>query len=88
MYVYILRSLRDGKLYTGIAKDPESRLVQHNLGMTKSTKGRRPFELIYKEERDTVLEARQRERYLKTGHGRQDLKNLIPCSSAGRAAGC
>ena len=88
MYVYVLRSLKDGKLYTGLSKDPKARVVQHNLGMTKSTKGRRPFELIYYERQKSVSEARDREKFLKTGHGREYLKNLFPCSSVGRAVGC
>ena len=88
MYVYVLCSLKDQKLYTGISKNPDKRLVQHNLGMTKSTKGRRPFELIYFEKFESVIEARCREKFLKSGHGREFLKEMIPCSSVGRAAGC
>ena len=88
MYVYVLHSLKDGKLYTGISKNPKARVVQHNLGMTKSTKGRRPFELIYSKKQKSVSEARDREKFLKTSHGRKILEEAIHCSSAGRAVGC
>ncbi len=48
-WVYILRSLKDGKKYTGYTKGLPSRFEAHQKGMVKSTKSRRPFELIYYE---------------------------------------
>lgn len=47
-YLYIVRCA-DKTLYTGIAKDVEKRVVEHNtsnLG-AKYTKARRPVKLIY-----------------------------------------
>jgi putative endonuclease len=52
-YVYILRSKKSGRLYTGHTRDIDKRLAEHNSGLSKSTKGRGPFELIYKEEYQT-----------------------------------
>jgi len=46
-YVYVLISKKDLGFYVGISKNPEKRLKGHNAGDTKSTRGRRPFELIY-----------------------------------------
>jgi len=50
-YVYIIRCA-DDSLYTGIAKDVERRVVEHNndnkLG-AKYTIGRRPVVLVYQE---------------------------------------
>ena len=77
-FVYVLKSLRDGKLYIGISMDPERRLQEHNKGKTKSTKSRRPFKLIYREKCGTLEKARSLEKYYKTGFGREKLKELIP----------
>ena len=48
-HVYLLRCA-DGTLYTGIARDLERRLAQHNgelAGGPKYTRGRRPVELLW-----------------------------------------
>ena len=46
-YVYILRSLKDGKNYTGYTKNLKLRLEQHNKEQVPSTKNRTPLVLIY-----------------------------------------
>ena len=48
-YVYVLKSLKDGDLYTGSTNNLKRRFEEHNLGKEKSTRYRRPFELIYYE---------------------------------------
>ena len=75
-YIYALRSAKDGYLYVGISSNPDKRLKQHNLGMTKSTKSRRPFEIIYQKECKDRLDARNKEKYFKSGVGREFLKSL------------
>ncbi|MBI5198422.1 MAG: GIY-YIG nuclease family protein [Nitrospirae bacterium] len=87
-FVYILRSLKDGSIYVGISKDPEQRLQNHNYGDSKYTKGHRPYELIYKEKFIDRVSARKREKYLKSGTGREFINKTFPGSSAGRAGGC
>jgi len=77
MYVYVLQSIKDKHLYIGISKNPERRLIEHNRGMTKSTKARRPFKLIFKEECKNRIEARKKEKYFKSGIGREFLKNYL-----------
>lgn len=48
-YVYIVQCA-DNSLYTGIAKDIDARLVQHNAGVgAKYTRARGPVVLVYKE---------------------------------------
>ena len=49
-FVYILEC-NDGSLYTGITKDIEKRLDEHNHSDkgAKYTKARRPVKLLYKE---------------------------------------
>ena len=76
-YVYILKSSIDGKLYKGIAKDPIERLKQHNAGKTRSTKGYRPWVLVYKEAFNSRIEARNKEIYFKSGIGREKLKSIL-----------
>lgn len=76
-YVYVLKSLKNERLYTGSTNNLERRLHEHNIGQTKYTKKAGPFELIYKEAYNTSLEAKKRERFLKTGKGRELLKNIL-----------
>ena len=87
-FVYALKSLRDGNLYIGISQNPEKRVETHNIGKTESTRSRRPFVQIYKESCYSLEEAREKEKYYKSGVGRELIKNLIPGSSIGRAGGC
>jgi putative endonuclease len=49
---------------------------EHMRGLVKSTKHRRPFELIHTEEFETKLEAERRELFFKTGKGREYLKRI------------
>ncbi|MBP6796068.1 MAG: GIY-YIG nuclease family protein [Saprospiraceae bacterium] len=76
-FTYIIQSQKDFRLYVGISKDPNSRLSQHNLGMTKSTKGYRPWKLLYFEEFSSLAIARNREVYFKSGAGKEDLKEIL-----------
>ena len=76
-YTYVLRSIKDGKWYTGYASDLRKRFGEHNSGRVRSTKGRGPFELIYYEACVSMEDARRREQYLKTGMGKRYLKNRL-----------
>src|SRR5438105_3205410 len=72
--IYALQSDKDGGLYIGMTERLERRLRQHNAGQTTSTKARAPFRVIYTEVAETRVEARQREKFLKSGVGREFLK--------------
>lgn len=76
-YIYVLKSLKDGKLYVGWTVNLEKRVKKHNFGLVPSTKSRRPLKLIFYEafwnKEDTVL----REKFLKTGWGRRHLKKAL-----------
>jgi len=76
-FVYVLRSLKNGRLYTGSTNNLKRRLLEHNLGKSKYTRLTRPFKLIYKETYKNNLEARRRELFLKSGKGRELLKGII-----------
>jgi putative endonuclease len=73
-YTYVLRSLKDRNLYIGYTSDIQRRLTEHNSGKTKSTKSRIPFELIFFEEFETRSGAMKREKFLKTGIGKDFIK--------------
>ena len=75
IYVYVLRSQVDNRLYVGLSSDTARRLKSHNAGRTKSTKGYRPWELVHVEEYPDRTTAREREKYLKSGYGKQWLKS-------------
>ncbi len=64
-YIYILYSKKSERFYTGASSDINARLERHNAGSTKSTKGGRPWEIVYSEEFNTNTEALNRERYIK-----------------------
>jgi putative endonuclease len=76
-YVYVLRSLKDGNFYTGLTNNLRRRLAEHNEGITKSTKSRKPFELVYYEACRNYKDAIRREKYLKTTYGKRYLKNRL-----------
>jgi putative endonuclease len=67
IYVYVLRSSRDGYLYTGCSRDLQGRFELHNAGKVPSTRNRRPLEL-------NEQDAFGREKYLKTAYGKRYIR--------------
>jgi len=76
-YTYVLQSEKDLNFYTGSTKDLKLRFEQHKKGLVESTKDRRPLKLIYYEACLDQPDARKRERYLKSYHGKMFLKNRL-----------
>lgn len=76
-YVYVLKSQKDGLLYTGYTSDLRKRLNQHESGQVASTKNRLPLELIYFEGCRNQQDATRREKYLKSGNGKIYLRNRL-----------
>ncbi|HKZ35642.1 MAG TPA: GIY-YIG nuclease family protein, partial [Patescibacteria group bacterium] len=76
-YTYVLKSLKDGKLYTGYCFDLKKRLAEHNGGKVPATKSRLPLTLVYYEACLNKEKAIKREKYFKTGFGRGFLKKRI-----------
>jgi putative endonuclease len=74
MYVYILKSGKDGSLYVGSTNNLEERISHHNRGYSLSTKSRIPWVLVRTETFNDVSVALRRERFLKSGRGREILK--------------
>ena len=76
-FVYVLQSQKDFRLYKGFTSNLEKRLKEHNAGKTKSTKAYLPWTLVYFEKVSDRVEARKREKYLKSGIGRDYLKKIL-----------
>ena len=77
-YLYILKSTKDDKLYTGSTNDLRRRLSAHNKGLVTSTKNRYPLELRYYEAYFNENDARKREMSLKkNGKALAQLKKRI-----------
>ena len=76
--VYILYSEKFNKNYTGFTSNLIERFKSHNILGTKGhTLKFRPWSVIHVEFFSSKAEAMKREKYLKSGIGREFIKNLI-----------
>ena len=72
--VYVLRSKRNNKRYVGCtSRDVQERFAEHNNGSSQWTSLNGPFELVYVQEYCDIKEAKELEKFLKSGQGRQCL---------------
>ena len=78
-YVYLLQSVKDNQLYAGFTNNLKRRILKHNAGKVFSTKSRRPLKLVYCEVCLNEQDARQREKYFKTGVGKRFVKQRLRC---------
>lgn len=74
-FVYVLRSINFDRNYVGFTGNVGKRLKQHNAGKTKSTKPYLPWKLVFVEEFEFKEDALAKEKFLKTGRGREYIKN-------------
>jgi len=74
-FVYALKSDIRNYIYVGLTDNVERRFSQHNSGYEKTTKPYRPFKLLLVESFSTRELARSREKYLKSGVGKEYLKS-------------
>ncbi len=74
-YTYVLKSLKNNDIYVGSAENLEKRLLEHNRGQVKSTKGYKPWILLESQTFETRSEAYKHELFLKTGQQKEILKN-------------
>ena len=76
-YVYILQSLKTGKLYIGHTDNLTRRLEEHNTGRGgKYTQQNKPWKLLYSEPHPDRSTAMKREYFLKSTKGSQEKKKL------------
>ena len=76
-YVYVLLSSKDKRFYIGFTSDLKNRLSEHAKGGVRSTKDRRPLKLIHYEYFIDKADAKAREVFLKSGFGRNQLKEAL-----------
>jgi len=76
-YVYAISSNSRKYIYIGFTNNLDRRIDEHNKGYNKTTRAYRPFKLILCEEFTTRTAAREREKYLKSGFGKEFLKKMI-----------
>ena len=74
---YVLQSEKSKRYYIGSTDHIEARLIQHNKGYSRYTKGKGPFNLVYSEQYSTRSEAKKREYYLKSLKSRIAIAKLI-----------
>ena len=80
-YVYILKSLKDAKLYIGATSDLVKRLKMHNDQKVFSTQSRAPLKLVYYEAYLAKDDAFNREKsFKKYGQGLRRLKERLKSS--------
>ena len=75
-FVYAISSLEHSYIYVGLTQDIHLRIKRHNDGRERTTKFYRPFKLIYSEVCDSRPVARTKEKYWKSGVGKEKLKRI------------
>ena len=73
-YVYVLSGKTRKYIYVGLSNNVQRRFGEHQNGLNKTTRPYRPFELVHIENFGTRIEARKREKYLKSGVGKMWIK--------------
>ena len=76
--VYAIISIPSREIYVGMALSAEKRLIEHNNRKNRYTKGLKPWKLFHIEYFPDWKQAREREKYLKSGVGKELLKSMVP----------
>lgn len=64
-YFYVLKSLKNGKLYFGSTSDLRKRRMEHNNGSERSTRHGVPWKIVYYEAFSAKSDAIKREKQIK-----------------------
>ena len=83
-FVYDLWSEKFDKIYVGMTTNPDVRLKAHNSGKSTYTRKFKPWQRFYLEKVETKEEALKKEKYYKSGWGRQKLKSELEKWQSGR----
>ncbi len=75
-HLYVLKSVKTGRRNVGYCQQLEDRLHRHNTGQSKATRHGAPWILLHTEDVPSRSEAMKRERFYKTGRGREELDAL------------
>ena len=74
---YVLYSQNFDRIYIGLTNNLERRFKEHNAERNKSTKAYCPWEIVHTEKFETRIEARKREKYLKSYRGRKYIRDTV-----------
>jgi len=75
--VYAISSRSRNYIYVGFTQELEVRVNRHNKGLNKTTAAYAPFDLIFTESiGESRQNARDRERYWKSGTGKRQLRKI------------
>jgi len=80
--VYAIQN-REGKFYVGLTDDVDRRVDQHNAGVSKWTRGKGPWRLIWQSEEMNLSSARKLELLLKRQKGGDGFYRMIGASRYG-----
>ena len=92
-FVYALYSLSRDYIYVGLSNNTDRRIDEHQRGKEPTTRPYRPFEVLLIEPHADRPAARKREKFLKSGAGKEFLRELrasiqtYPGGGIGRRAG-
>lgn len=73
--MYLIRSVATGRVYVGASGDVPRRIREHNAGKVPSTRRDRPWTLLEVEPHADKYTALRREKYLKSGAGRAEIRH-------------
>ena len=76
IWIYALYSQIRNYIYVGMTSNLDRRIREHNSGKEQTTRAYRPFKLLYSEQCENRLEGRKREKYWKSGVGKEQLRRL------------
>jgi putative endonuclease len=75
-YCYVIKSIISNRYYKGLTCNLELRISQHNAGRVRSTRNYAPFKLVFVELAKDRISARQIEKFLKSGFGREFIREI------------
>lgn len=75
-FVYVLRSSKTGNRYVGSCENLEDGLKWHNAGHSSATRHGVPWIMVWSEVFSSKTDAVTKERYYKTGSGRNVLNSF------------
>ena len=76
-YFYVLQFKNNKKFYYGFTGNLKRRIQEHKSSKSMFTSRNGQFDLIFYEAYISEKDAREAEKYFKTGHGREVLKSKL-----------
>jgi putative endonuclease len=83
--VYVIQNA-EGRFYIGLSENVANRLDQHNHGISKWTRYRGPWTLVWTSEPQSLSDARKLENHLKAQKGGFGFRAIIGLDGAARSS--